>query len=263
MIVDVRNALQQRSATPRIPDIDIYQILVNEVKREKFDTISKYIKRPCVINMDKVGHFTIKVHTRPFRNASDTKTAYNKQCSLASAFEDYNNPLKYVEKLIAANIDSDQIYRLFVGVEYDTLNASGLKVSGGEQSEFNFIQKIQDAVLSDILIIDEPESSFDNLFLKNEVNMFIKEMAEMMPVVVSTHNNTIGSSIKPNYILYTEKSIVDNKPVFSVYSGFPTSPKLKDTRGNEVENYNITLDSLEAGEEAYKERKDIYETLKN
>ena len=84
-----------------------------------------------------------------------------------------------------------------------------------------------------------------------------------MPVIVSTHNNTIGSSIKPNYILYTEKSIVDNKPVFAVYSGFPTSPKLKDTNGNEVENYNITLDSLEAGEEAYKERKQIYETLKN
>lgn len=263
MIVDVRNALQQRSATPRIPDIDIYQILVNEVKREKFETIAKCIKRPCVINMDKVGHFAIKVHTRPFRNATDAKTAYNKQCSLAVAFEDYNNPLKYVEKLIAANIDSNQIYRLFVGVEYDTLNASGLKVSGGERSEFNFIQKIQDAVLSDILIIDEPESSFDNIFLKNEVNKFIKEMAEMMPVVVSTHNNTIGSSIKPNYILYTEKSIVDNKPVFAVYSGFPTSQKLKDTKGNEVENYNITLDSLEAGEEAYKERKDIYETLKN
>lgn len=263
MIVDVRNALQQRSATPRIPDIDIYRILVNEEKRHKFDTITKCIKRPHVINTDKVGHFTIKVHTRPFRNASDAKTAYNKQCSLADAFEDYNNPLKYVEKLISANIDSNQIYKLFVGVEYDTLNASGLKVSGGERSEFNFIQKIQDAILSDILIIDEPESSFDNLFLKNEVNMFIKEMAEMMPVVVSTHNNTIGSSIKPNYILYTEKSIVDNKPVFSVYSGFPTSPKLKDTKGNEVDNYNITLDSLEAGEEAYKERKDIYETLKN
>ena len=153
--------------------------------------------------------------------------------------------------------------RLFVGVVYETLNASGLKVSGGECSEFNFIQKIQDAILSDILIIDEPESSFDNIFLKNEVNKFIKEMSEMMPVIVSTHNNTIGSSIKPNYILYTEKSIVDNKPVFAVYSGFPTSPKLKDTNGNEVENYNITLDSLEAGEEAYKERKQIYETLKN
>lgn len=30
-------------------------------------------------------------------------------------------------------------------------------------------------------------------------------MAEIMPVIVYTHNNTIGSSIKPDFVLYTEK----------------------------------------------------------
>ncbi len=263
IIKDVRSALQRKSAAPRIPDVDLYHMLVNEVKRHKFMEIVTGLKRPCVINTDKVGHFTIRVHTRLFKNASDAKTAYSKHCSLAEAFDYYDTPLKYIEKLISANIDSNQIYKLFVGVEYDTLNASGLKVSGGERSEFNFIQKIQDAALSDILIIDEPESSFDNIFLKNEVNKFIKEMSEIMPVIVSTHNNTIGSSIKPDYILYTEKRMVDNNPIFTVYSGFPTSQKLKDINNNEVENYNTTLDSLEAGENAYKERKLIYETLKN
>ena len=263
IIKDVRSALQRKSAAPRIPDIDLYYMLVNEVKRRKFTDIVVGLKQPCVINSDKVGHFTIKVHTRLFKNASDVKTAYGKQCSLVEAFDYYGTPLKYMEKLITANIDSNQIYKLFVGIEYDTLNASGLKVSGGERSEFNFIQKIQDAALSDILIIDEPESSFDNIFLKNEVNKFIKEMSEIMPVVVSTHNSTIGSSIKPDYVLYTKKTIVNNKPVFAVYSGQPTSSKLIDVDGNEVENYNTTLDSLEAGEEAYNERKQIYETLKN
>lgn len=263
IIKDVRSALQRKSAAPRIPDIDLYYMLVNEVKRRKFTDIVIGLKQPCVINSDKVGHFTIKVHTRLFKNASDVKTAYGKQCSLVEAFDYYGTPLKYMEKLITANIDSNQIYKLFVGIEYDTLNASGLKVSGGERSEFNFIQKIQDAALSDILIIDEPESSFDNIFLKNEVNKFIKEMSEIMPVVVSTHNSTIGSSIKPDYVLYTKKTIVNNKPVFAVYSGQPTSSKLIDIDGNEVENYNTTLDSLEAGEEAYNERKQIYETLKN
>lgn len=263
IIKDVREALQRKSAAPRIPDINLYNMLVNDVKRQKFIQIVNSMKRPHVINTEKVGRFTIRVHTRPYTSATDVKAQYGKQCSLVEAFKCYDNPLTYKNKLIEANISSNQIYRMFVAVEYDTLNASGLKVSGGERSEFNFIQKIQDAALSDILIIDEPESSFDNIFLKNEVNKFIKEMAEMMPVVVSTHNNTIGSSIKPDYVLYTKKSIVDNKPVFDVYSGLPTSPKLMDVDGNDVENYNITLDSLEAGEEAYNERREIYETLKN
>ena len=88
-------------------------------------------------------------------------------------------------------------------------------------------------------------------------------MAENMPVIISTHNNTIGGSIKPDYILYTEKKIVSDEPQFKIYSGFPTAKVLKDVDGNTIENYEITLNSLEAGEQAYSERKDIYETLKN
>lgn len=95
------------------------------------------------------------------------------------------------------------------------------------------------------------------------VNKFIKEMAENMPVIISTHNNTIGGSIKPDYILYTEKKIEADGVHFNIYSGYPTAQTLRDVKGNTIENYEITLNSLEAGEQAYSERKDIYETLKN
>lgn len=88
-------------------------------------------------------------------------------------------------------------------------------------------------------------------------------MAENMPVIISTHNNTIGGSIKPDYILYTEKQIIANEPHFNIYSGYPTAQFLKDVKGDTIENYQITMNSLEAGEQAYSERKDIYETLKN
>ena len=88
-------------------------------------------------------------------------------------------------------------------------------------------------------------------------------MAEKMPVIISTHNNTIGVSIKPDYILYTEKKIISGETQFFMYSGFPGSRELKDVNGNTIENYEITLNSLEAGEQAYTERRNIYETLKN
>ena len=151
-------------------------------------------------------------------NASDLKTVGLRQISLTNAFAKYGDPIQYLNELKAAGVDSDRIYKLFAAIDYKILNSSGLPVSGGERSEFNFLQKIKDAILCDILIIDEPESSFDNLFLKNEVNKFIKEMAENMPVIISTHNNTIGGSIKPDYILYTEKKIQANEPHFNIYS---------------------------------------------
>lgn len=88
-------------------------------------------------------------------------------------------------------------------------------------------------------------------------------MAENMPVIISTHNNTIGGSIKPDYILYTEKKVEADGTHFNIYSGYPTAKTLKDVNGNAIENYKITLNSLEPGESAYSERKEIYETLKN
>jgi len=49
-------------------------------------------------------------------------------------------------------------------------------VSGGERSEFRLLQEIKDAQNYDFLLIDEPESSFDNMFLKSDVNQIIREI---------------------------------------------------------------------------------------
>ncbi len=259
----VKESLQLKSAAPRIPNVDLYQYFLNRKKREVFAQIAIAIKKNRTISNEKAGQFTISVSARPFANATDLKTVMLRQISLASAFDKYNNPVQYLDALKNAGVESDRIYKLFAAIDYKILNSSGLPVSGGERSEFNFLQKIKDAILSDILLIDEPESSFDNIFLKNEVNKFVKEMAENMPVVITTHNNTIGGSIKPDYILYTEKKIVGGTPEFFTYSGYPGSKELRDVNGNGIKNYEITLDRLEAGEEAYTERKGIYETLKN
>lgn len=263
MLKMVKESLQLKSAAPRIPDIDLYQYFINKKKREMFAQIAIAIKKERLVSSEKAGQFIITVSARPFNNATDLKSVMLRQISLANAFEKYNNPVQYLDALKTAGVESDRIYKLFAAIDYKILNSSGLPVSGGEKSEFNFLQKIKDAILSDILLIDEPESSFDNIFLKNEVNKFIKEMAETMPVIISTHNNTIGGSIKPDYILYTEKKIISGKAQFFMYSGFPGSKELKDVNGNSIENYEITLDSLEAGEQAYTERRNIYETLKN
>ncbi|MDY3267750.1 MAG: phosphotransferase [Phocaeicola sp.] len=263
IIKTVKESLQLKSAAPRIPNIDLYQYFINKKKREIFAQIALAVKKNKTISTEKAGHFTISVSARPFVNATDLKTIGLRQMSLATAFSKYGNPIQYLNELKEAGVESNRIYKLFAAIDYKILNSSGLPVSGGERSEFNFLQKIKDAILCDILIIDEPESSFDNLFLKNEVNKFIKEMAENMPVIISTHNNTIGGSIKPDYILYTEKIVDEHKTYFNIYSGYPTAKLLKDVKGNTIENYDITLNSLEAGEQAYSERKDIYETLKN
>ena len=114
-----------------------------------------------------------------------------------------------------------------------------------------------------MLLIDEPESSFDNLFLCDDVNETIKDIAKVMPVVVVTHNNTIGASIKPDYLLYTERIIVNGEPTYRVYGGRATDKELVASNGDRISNSEITLKYLEAGKDNYNERKALYEMLEN
>jgi len=69
-----------------------------------------------------------------------------------------------------------ELYKLFAKISYRILNRDGFEVSGGERSEFRLLQEIKDAQNYDFLLIDEPESSFDNMFLKSDVNQIIREI---------------------------------------------------------------------------------------
>lgn len=134
--------------------------------------------------------------------------------------------------------------------------------SGGERAEFSLLQKINDAQKYDMLLIDEPESSFDNIFLRDSVNHIIKELAQIMPVVLVTHNNTVGVSIKPDYLVFT-KRIIDDDIRYERYFGLPSSKELVSYSGERIKNIQAILDCLEAGEDTYNERKHDYEILKN
>ena len=120
----------------------------------------------------------------------------------------YNLNSSYLKELRnCETISPSEFYKLFVDIEYKILNEDGFAISGGESAEFNLLQTIEDARNDDMLLIDEPESSFDNIFLKDDVNSLLKEFSQEMPVVIVTHNSTIGGSIQPDYILFTEKQI--------------------------------------------------------
>ena len=148
-------------------------------------------------------------------------------------------------------------------ISYRILNRDGYPVSGGERSEFRLLQEIKDAQHYDILLIDEPESSFDNLFLKSDVNEIIKRISESMPVVVVTHNNTVGASAAADYRLYASKEKEGERVVYRLYSGYPTDRQLASVDGKTVSNYTITLNSLEAGTDAYNERRSGYEAIED
>src|SRR5690606_15755179 len=100
------------------------------------------------------------------------------------------------------------------------------------------------------------------LFLKTSVNKDIKSISAETPVVVVTHNNTVGMLMKPELILYTKREIIDGKDEYKVFSGILGEKELKTADGSETINtFKTLIDTMEAGDDAYRERANLYSNL--
>lgn len=264
LIRDVKESLKMRTSAVQINDVDLYRVSIEDKKVDRFLEIVKSLQEEKVIFEESIQGFRVVARKKAFKGAMELKSISRVRTAFKDAFINYDNPYAYLhELLLNDSLAQSELYKLFTNIGYTILNKDGFEVSGGERSEFRLLQEIKDAQNYDILLIDEPESSFDNLFLKSDVNSIIKEISASMPVVLVTHNNTVGASIGADYILYASKEIEDGDIAYKLYSGYPTDSELKSIEGNSVTNYDITLNSLEAGLGVYNERREGYEAIKN
>jgi phosphotransferase domain-containing protein len=264
LVNTVKNDLKIRSTTTNIEEVDFTKIQKDKIKVSKFENIVKKLKVEKVIDSKQIRNFRVIAKTKRYENASALKKRSGKNFSFSNAFICYENAYNFLYALKEAGIEDSEVYKYFIDIEYKTLNKYNVEVSGGERSEFNLLHEIEDALKYDMLMIDEPESSFDNIFLKVEVNELIRDISKQIPVVIVTHNNTIGASIKPDHLLYTKKEVYNGVATYKVYYGNPTSKKLKSPDGEEIQNLDVLFNCLEAGEKTYYERqKQTYEILKD
>lgn len=264
LIKDIKRKLKFKTATTPPTDINLYQLAIDKNKIEKFETVVNAARRQREILRKPMKSFDIVARVGEFKGAGELQKLSKSKSIFSEAYSEYHSPYLYLQELKSiAGLETAEVYRYFVKIEYKILNADGAEASGGERSEFNLLQEVEDAQNYDMLLIDEPESSFDNIFLKDEVNEIIKDISANMPVVLVTHNSTVGASIKPNYLLCTKKEVAGGKSVYRLYSGSPTSKKLVSVGGDEIGTWNAIMGCLEAGEAAYNERKAGYEDLKN
>lgn len=264
IIKDIKRELGIKTTNSIIGEIDFYKIALDEIKVRKFAEVVNELKVDRQINREELGKFSIVTSTQIIVGASDLQKIAKDKKAYSQAFNNYGNPYEYLLKLKETGVEEASLHKFFIKIESETLNQDGFKVSGGERSEFNLIHEIKDATKYDILLIDEPESSFDNLFLKKEINTLIKDISQLMPVVVVTHNNTVGASIKPNFIAITKKSVENREITYRVFTGYPSDKELNCSDGTKIKNYDTILNCLEAGIDAYTERNtQTYEILKD
>ncbi|MDA3791390.1 MAG: hypothetical protein PF503_23185 [Desulfobacula sp.] len=264
IIKDVKDRLRIRSSATPVESPDMYKIALNKRKLFRFNKIVRAMQKEAVLFDEPVQGFRIVASKGPFTMASEMSSAIKRQAAFRDALSVYDNPYEFLKVLKNhEKLDGSDIHRLFVKITYRILNRDGSNISGGQRSEFRLLQEIKDAQNYDILLLDEPESSFDNKFLNSDVNAIIKSISKEMPVIVVTHNNNVGASINPEYVLYAEKSIEDRKTIYRLFSGHLTDKQFVCVEGAKVSSHEILLNSLEAGTIPYNGRRRIYETVKN
>lgn len=260
IIESTKLKLSEKSSLKSIKDVDLYEIQKKRVIIDKYNELCNHLKCESLIETLDIYRFKVELNKTKFKNATEVKKTLDTKIPLVEAFKFYDKPFSYIKELEKIQIDKSKIYKAIVNFKIIVLNERNTELSGGERAEYNLLRELKSADNYDVLLLDEPEASFDNSFIKTYIVDIIKKISNKTTVFLSTHNNTLGMLLKPNKIIYTEAC--DNN-IYKVFTGDFGAKYLKSKDGEIRNTYDHVMDVMEAGETAYKERSTVYESIKN
>lgn len=260
IIKSTKLKLSEKSSLKSIKDVDLYEIQKKRVIIDKYNELCNHLKCKSLIETLDIYRFKVELNKTKFKNATEVKRTLDTKIPLVEAFKFYDKPFSYIKELEKIQIDKSKIYKAIVNFKIIVLNERNTELSVGERAEYNLLHELKSADNYDVLLLDEPEASFDNPFIKTYIVDIIKKISNKTTVFLSTHNNTLGMLLKPNKIIYTEAC--DNN-IYKVFTGDFGAKYLKSKDGEIRNTYDHVMDVMEAGETAYKERSTVYESIKN
>ncbi len=262
LVESIQKKLELKSSVDTIPQIDLYNMMRNRLIVSRFNEDFKKINEKTNIFEEDYQRFKIIATKAPYKNVSEMKEGTNATGSFKETFDKYylKDTFKYIKQLKEDGVTIDKLCKTIIDIKYKVINQNGSEISGGEKAEFNLLKELDDAKNYDILLLDEPESSFDNPYIKENINTLIKDISNKTTVFVVTHNNTLGVSNKADKLIYTMYNEKEQK--YEVYVGNFTDTMLVNKDGKSIKTYEAIVSCMEAGVKTYEERSKIYENLK-
>lgn len=262
---NISKKLGQKSSVKQITKCNILDYFESLYAKQKFDNLIQSIDEKLIEEDTIFGKFVKKSYLRKQKDKRSWKASLKVNSSCNIDYLTSNSPsdayLRYCfDSTITNKVVGDDRYLIFFKSETDVHNENGKNISGGQRAEYILLRKLYDYKMYDLVLIDEMESSFDNPFLNEEVISKIKMIGQTATVFISTHNNNLGVSLNPNYYIYHEVDDVGGNIEFKHYCG-----KINDDflvcpiDGKKIKLSKILVDTMEANEIAYSERKEKYE----
>ncbi|WFB92618.1 hypothetical protein NWE22_03800 [Streptococcus parasuis] len=261
---DIKATLTARTGISNIQECSINKVIHKYQLEKKIDDFLKRIIVETPMKNERLHGYQIQVNLVPYQTA----TQFQKEIGIKEAV--HNDLIKiYRDKdfiTFLKNLKQKNFYNqanfaeYLVRKEVKLLDSDGVPASGGQAVGFALMLRLNEAKNKPVILIDEPESSLDNAYIKTELNKELKNLAENSMVVVITHNSTLGALLEPDYLIVTSKSDCGD---YSIMSGEFSSSKIRDAEGIEERSYNKFVEAMESGIDSYTKKGVVYENLNN
>lgn len=253
----VKNRLNVSAVSP-YPDQVIPQVAMKLAFHKRGSELLKECWKQRVIYCDKgryFGKYTIVATRKKFDTADEVKVAIGTTAALGRITT--KAAQEYLDILIneASSCGEDAALGLF-NVEVSIQDDKGASPSGGQRTECVFLGKLEEASGKKLILIDEPESSFDNPFLNDAISTRLKSIGENAIVVISTHNPVLGFSVEPQRVLVTVYDEVAKEYV--IFEGSLNDQNLIGTNSGTIQTREAMLQIFEAGRIPHDNRSAYY-----
>lgn len=254
----VKTKLNRSSVDP-YPDPTLFNLFEKEAYYTAFCDLVRLCWTERTVSNDRGSHFlkySVVAERKKFATANDVKKALHLQSSVSLDGITKKPPREYVNTLLDLESPprlTDGLFKLHIGIR----DKRGSIPSGGQRTECVFLGRLSAAEGKRIVLIDEPESSFDNPFLDEEIAQQIRRLAAGSTVFVTTHNQVLGFGLKPNKVFIT--SYNETSKTYEIHCGDMGDEQLSNRESNGIPTIDSIIQILEAGRDSYNSRYSYYE----
>ncbi|TWT11318.1 AAA family ATPase [Streptococcus sp. sy004] len=260
---EVKTTLTARTGISNVQQCSINKVIRRIQLEKKINEFLKDIITETSLKNERLHGYQIQVNLVPYELASQfqkevgTREAVNDDLMEAYKKKEFTTFLNILKGKKFYN--EVNLAEYLVRKEVKLLDSDGIPASGGQAVGFALMLRLNEAKNKPIILIDEPESSLDNAYIRNELNKELKQLARNSMVIVITHNSTLGTLLEPDYLIVTSK---DNDGNYSIMSGEFSSTKIRDSiKRIEEKSYDKFIEAMESGIESYAKKGEVYATL--
>jgi len=263
IIKEVKSISRSKTGISKVDECNFSKIMLKSKTEEAINRFLNKIIKEKTIKSETLHGYKIIVKLSPYESAAQLQKNHSTNEAvkddlitpyLNQEYVTYLNNLKY-----KGFYNSSNLAEYIMHLDVDLLDSQGTPASGGQAVGFALMIRLEEAKEKPIILIDEPEASLDNAYIKEDLINAIKELKRYSTVFVITHNSTLGSLLDPDYLIVTKKNDAHD---YQVLTG-EFSSKIISNNLEEISSYNLFVEAMEAGIESYEKKGNVYESLGN